>query len=75
MTIELVVASANPDKVAEIAAILREVAGDRITAIDSTPVPSVSAYLTAIQALRAGTAVEVTLQRAGKEMKLKVVPE
>jgi XTP/dITP diphosphohydrolase len=31
MTIELVVASANPDKVAEIAAILREVAGNRIT--------------------------------------------
>jgi hypothetical protein len=50
-------------------------AGDRITAIDTTPIPSVSAYLTAIQALRPGTAVEITLQRSGKDMKLKVVPE
>jgi hypothetical protein len=50
-------------------------AGDRIMAIDATPTPSVSAYLTAVQQLRPGTMVEITLQRKGTEMKLKVTPE
>jgi len=50
-------------------------AGDRITAIDTAATPSVSAYLTALQQLRPGVAVEITVQRNGIELKLKVVPE
>jgi hypothetical protein len=50
-------------------------AGDRITAIDNATTPNVAAYLTALQQLRAGVVVELTIQRKGMELKLKVTPE
>jgi hypothetical protein len=50
-------------------------AGDRIIAINGTPTPTTTAYLSIIQSLRAGTVAEVTVQRKEMELKLKITPE
>jgi Peptidase family M28/PDZ domain/PA domain len=50
-------------------------AGDRITAFDSTPIPNPTAYLSAVQQLRPGVAVTITVKRKDMELKLKVMPE
>jgi hypothetical protein len=49
--------------------------GDRITSIKGLPTPNVNAYMTVMQQQKAGVAIEVTVQRMGKEIKLTVTPE
>lgn len=49
--------------------------GDRIIAIKGQPTPNVNTYMTAMQQQKSGTAVEVMVQRMGKEIKLTVVPD
>jgi Peptidase family M28/PDZ domain len=49
--------------------------GDRIMTIKRQPTPNVNAYMTAMQQQKAGVALEVTVQRMGKEIKLMVTPE
>jgi hypothetical protein len=49
--------------------------GDRIVAINDKPVKDLKAYMSVIAGHKPGTALEVSIMRAGKKQKLKVVPE
>jgi S1-C subfamily serine protease len=49
--------------------------GDRILDIGGLPTLNVNTYMTAMQRQKAGVAVEVTLERKGEKLKVKVIPE
>jgi membrane-associated protease RseP (regulator of RpoE activity) len=61
-----------PGGAAEAAGILK---GDRITAIAGKPVKNVQDYMKAMAGLKRGEPVEITLEREGKESKVKATPK
>jgi hypothetical protein len=50
-------------------------AGDRIIAINNRPTMNLTAYMAVMQQQKAGVELEVTVNRDGKELKLKVTPQ
>jgi hypothetical protein len=49
--------------------------GDRITAINGKATPNFTAYMEVMGTHQAGVPLDITVNRAGKEMKLKVTPQ
>jgi hypothetical protein len=49
--------------------------GDRITAINGTATPNFSAYMEVMSTHQVGVPLDITINRGGKEMKLKVTPQ
>jgi hypothetical protein len=50
-------------------------AGDRIVAINGQPTMNLNAYMAVMRQQKAGVALDVTVNRKGAELKLKVTPE
>jgi hypothetical protein len=50
-------------------------AGDRIVAINGQPTMNLNAYMAVMRQQKAGAALDVTVNRKGTEMKLKITPE